>query len=157
MLGYPKFCKCLHLYTGITQGDLAEGQPAAPAPPAITSAPVPAAMLISCTPSPSLWQSGDMPTWIAAAYCVPYCCWNSAWPAWPMHTKCKMVFTCLPDAMLNSSTALDMTQMAPSRTAPWGIPASVGAVQLANDRPTYIGTFSLLLPPLQFQVVHCTY
>ena len=74
-----------------------------------------------------------------------------------MHTKREMVFTGLPDAILNSSTALAMTQMAPSWTAPWGIPARVGAVQLANDRPTYIGTFSLLLPPLQFQVVHCTY
>ena len=73
----------------------------------------------------------------------------------PMHTKREMVFTRLPDAMLNSSTALAMTQMAPSRTALWGIPARVVAVQLANDRPTYIGTFSLHRPPLKF--VHCTY
>jgi hypothetical protein len=66
-----------------------------------------------------------------------------------MHTKCKLMFTSLPDAMLNSSSAIAMTQMAPSWTAPWGNPASVGAVQLANNLPTYIGTFSLHLPPLQ--------
>ena len=72
-----------------------------------------------------------------------------------MHTKREMVFTGLPDAMLNSSTALAMTQMAPSQTAPWGILARVGAVQLATDLQTYIGTFSLHWPPLQF--VHCTY
>ena len=81
MLEYPKFCKCLQLYTVITQDDLAEGLPAAPALPAITSTPVPAAMLISHTPSPSLLQSGDMHTWIAVACCVPYRCWNSPWPA----------------------------------------------------------------------------
>ena len=67
-----------------------------------------------------------------------------------MRTKREMVFTCLPDAMLNSSTALAMTQMAPSQTALWGIQARVGAVQLANDQLTYIGTFSLHRPPLQF-------
>ena len=62
MLGYSKFCKCLQAYTSITQDNLAKGLPAAPAPLAITSAPVPAAMLISHAPSPSLLQSGDMRT-----------------------------------------------------------------------------------------------
>ena len=60
-------------------------------------------------------------------------------PAWRLAahaTKREMVFTRLPDAMLNSSTALAMTQMAPSWTALWGIRARVGAVQLANDRLT---------------------
>ena len=51
-------CKCLQTYTGITKDNLV----ADAAPPAITSATVPAAMLISSTPSPSLWQSGYMPT-----------------------------------------------------------------------------------------------
>ena len=64
-----------------------------------------------------------------------------------MHTKREMVSTGLPDAMLNSSTVLAMTQMAQSGTASWGIPALVGAVQLANNQPTYIGTFTLHLPP----------
>ena len=62
MLGYPKFCKCLQAYTGITQDNRAKGLPAVQAQLATTSAPVPAAMLISLTPSPSLLQSGDMPT-----------------------------------------------------------------------------------------------
>ena len=62
MLGYPELCRCLQTYTGITQDN---STVADAAPPAITSASVPAAMLISSTvstPSPSLQQSGDMPT-----------------------------------------------------------------------------------------------
>ena len=47
------------------------------------AAPVPAAMLISLTPSPSLLQSGDMPTTVTAARSVPYRCWNSPGPALP--------------------------------------------------------------------------
>ena len=47
-------CEFLQPYTGITQDNRVAD--------AITSAPVPAAMLISHTPSPSLRQSGDMPT-----------------------------------------------------------------------------------------------
>ena len=53
------------------------------AQPAIMFAPVPAAMLISLTPSPSLRQP---------------CCLQ------PMHTKRKLVCTCLPEAMLINST-----------------------------------------------------
>ena len=32
MLGYPKICKCLQAYTGITQDNRVKGRPAAPAP-----------------------------------------------------------------------------------------------------------------------------
>ena len=35
----------------------------------------------SATPSPSLRQSGDMPTWVAAARSVPYSCWKAPSPA----------------------------------------------------------------------------
>ena len=97
---------------------------------AITFAPVPAAMLISRTPSPSLRQSGDMlPTWVAAAHRVPYRCWDSPglpfaahdykarngvhWPA-GSHAH-------LAEAMLINSTTLTMTQVAPSRSALRGI------------------------------------
>ena len=38
--------------------------PAAPAPPAITSVPVPAPTMISLTSSPSLQKLGDLPTWM---------------------------------------------------------------------------------------------
>ena len=62
------------------------------------TAPMPAAMLISHTPIPSLQQFGDMPTWIAASRRVPYRYWKSHWPAWQfdMHTKREMVCTGLP-------------------------------------------------------------
>ena len=60
-------------------------------------------MLISSTPSPSLLQSGHMPTWIAAGHIMPYRCWNSPGPAQPfaalpMHTKREMVRMGLPEA-----------------------------------------------------------
>ena len=100
----------------------------------ITSAPVPAAMLISSTPSrasPSLLQSGDMPTWIAAGRRVPYRCWN--WPGptrlfAAQHTKREMVCTGLPEAMPINSTTLTMTRMALCRTALWGTWALVSAM-----------------------------
>ena len=75
--------------------------------------PVPAAMLISLTPSPSLLQSGCMPTWVAASAARnvhtgvefrpgPTCCLQPT----GMRTKCEMVCTCLQEAMLINSTTL---------------------------------------------------
>ena len=49
-----------------------------------------------------------------------------------MHTKHETICTCLPEAMLISSTALTMTRMAPSQTSLLGIRAHVGAVQLVE-------------------------
>ena len=42
---------------------------------------VPASLLISLTPSPSLWQSGDLPTWVT----VSCCCSPQTW--WQCHTS----------------------------------------------------------------------
>ena len=51
MLGYAMLCKFLLTYTGIIQDNRVAD-----------ATPLPAAMLISSTLSPSLLQSGDMPT-----------------------------------------------------------------------------------------------
>ena len=74
MLVYPILCKFLQTYPGITQdnlvADAARRVPVRRAP-VIMSVPVPAAILISCTPSPSLRQSGDLPTRVAAGRRAP--------------------------------------------------------------------------------------
>ena len=63
MTGYTRICKVFAGYHRLpsccwcTSG----AGPAAPEPPAITSAPVPAAILISLTPSPSARHCSDMP------------------------------------------------------------------------------------------------
>ena len=49
-----------------------------------------------------------------------------------MHTRREMLCTGLPEAMLINSTALTMTQMAPSLTALRGLWALVSAVQLVQ-------------------------
>ena len=83
-----------------------------------------------------------------------------------MHTKCEMVCTCLPEAMLISSTALTMTWMAPSLTAlkPFG-PVLVLSNLCKLPADLYRGTSSFLggvadkenkiglhLSPLQFVI-----
>ena len=49
--GYPKLCKCLQSYTGITQDNLVAD-----------AACRVLALLISSTPCPSLLQAGNLPT-----------------------------------------------------------------------------------------------
>ena len=57
-----------------------------------------------------------------------------------MHTKCKMVRTCLPEAMLINSTTLTMTWMASSQKAlgpcVWALVSAVHCPTYAIDQPT---------------------
>ena len=84
-------CKFLQTYTGITQDNrVAEAAPV----------PVPAAMLISLTPSPQL-QSGDMPTEPRRAACHTGVETRLGCRSQPtgMHTKREVVCTYLPEAI----------------------------------------------------------
>ena len=67
-------------------------------------------------PSPSLRQSGDMPTWVAVALSAPYSCWKAPSPA----IRSEMVCTCLQKATLINSTTLTITWMGLELDSTWG-------------------------------------
>ena len=52
----------------------------------------------------------------------------------PMHTKCEMVCTCLPEAMLINSITLIMTRMAPKMTA-LGVCGPMSVLSNLCERP----------------------